>query len=61
MLTRRLGKDKAPLDERNDLDSDYVCLVVRNGIVSMPPLTRVELTDSELDLIVEFLTRTSEP
>jgi mono/diheme cytochrome c family protein len=56
MLGRRLGEDSALLAEREDLEEDYVRFVVRNGIVSMPALTRVEVTDSELDAIVAFLT-----
>ncbi len=61
MLGRRLGEDNALLEQRSDLEADYVRFVVRNGIVSMPPLTRVEVTDAELDRIVEYLTESSQP
>ena len=57
MLGRRLGEDKALLSQRDDLNADFIRLVVRNGIVSMPPLTRVEVTDDELDRIVAFLSK----
>lgn len=57
MLGRRHGKDKAILAQRTDLDSDFVRHVVRNGIVSMPAITRVEVTDDELNAIVRHLTR----
>jgi len=57
MLGRRLGKDKAVLEERTDLRPDYIRHVVRAGIGSMPPHNRVELPDSELDSIAEYLTR----
>jgi cytochrome c5 len=57
MLGRRLGKDKGMLERRTDLQSVFVRHVVRNGIVSMPPLTRVEVTDDELDAILRYLTR----
>jgi hypothetical protein len=56
MLGRRLGDDSALLAERDDLTADYVRFVVRNGLVSMPPLTRVELTEGELEKVVSFLT-----
>jgi hypothetical protein len=56
MLGRRLGEESALLAERDDLAADYVRFVVRNGLVSMPPLTRVEATEAELDRIVGFLT-----
>jgi hypothetical protein len=52
-----LGKDKAVLEERTDLRPDYIRHVVRAGIGSMPPHNRVELPDSELDSIAEYLTR----
>jgi cytochrome c5 len=57
MLGRRHGKDKAMLERRADLASEFVRHVVRNGIVSMPAITRVEVTDDELDAIVRYLTR----
>lgn len=57
MVGRRRGEENALLADRNDLESEYVRFVVRNGLVNMPPLTRVEVTEAELDLIVEFLTR----
>ena len=57
MLGRRLGKDKALLEDRTDLSADYIRHVVRAGIGSMPPHNRVELPDSELDSIAEYLTR----
>jgi mono/diheme cytochrome c family protein len=59
MLGRRLGKDKALLEERTDLTQDYIRHVVRAGIGSMPPHNRVELPDSELDSIAEYLARPS--
>src|SRR5579872_3219250 len=57
MLARRLGKDRSLLAERTDLKADYIRKVSRVGIGSMPPLTRIEVPDSELDLIVAYLTR----
>jgi cytochrome c5 len=59
MLGRRLGKDKAELHRRTDLDPGYVKAVVRNGIVNMPPLSKVEVTDQELDRIAAYLARKS--
>jgi mono/diheme cytochrome c family protein len=57
MLGRRLGKDRALLDQRTDLTADYVKKITRVGINGMPPHTRVEVPDSELDLIATYLTR----
>ena len=55
MLERRLGKGKALLGKRTDLPADYVKAVARNGINSMPTITRVEVTDAELDRIAAFI------
>ncbi len=57
MLGFRLGKDKALLENRTDLRPDYIRHVARAGIGSMPRLTRIEVPDSELDLIAAYLTR----
>ncbi len=57
MLGFRLGKDKALLEDRTDLKVDYIKHVARAGIGSMPRLTRIEVPDSELDLIAAYLTR----
>ena len=57
MLSRRLGKDRALLADRSDLDPAYVRRVVRHGVGAMPWFTRVELPDSQLDAIIAYLTR----
>jgi mono/diheme cytochrome c family protein len=59
MLGRRLGKDRSLLEERTDLKAEYIKKITRVGINSMPPHTRIELPDSELDLIAAYLTRPS--
>ncbi|HXU19962.1 MAG TPA: cytochrome c [Verrucomicrobiae bacterium] len=57
MLGRRLGKDKELLASRTDLSAEYIKRITRVGINSMPPHTRIEVPDSELDLIAAYLTR----
>lgn len=60
MLGRRLEKEQpAELHKRKDLDADYVKQVVRMGMNNMPPFTRVELTDDQLDKVAAYLTRNS--
>jgi mono/diheme cytochrome c family protein len=56
-LGQRLGQSRALLTKRHDLTADYVKYVVRNGVGSMPPQTRVDLTDAELDNIAAYLTQ----
>lgn len=60
MLESRLGREFSLLAERVDLDPGYVRDVVRLGINSMPPYTRVEVTDAMLDGIIRYLTRPRE-
>lgn len=55
MVGRRLGEAKALLEGRTDLRPAYVEFVVRNGLNSMPPLSRVEVTDEELAQIARYL------
>ncbi|MDR3721256.1 MAG: cytochrome c [Candidatus Acidoferrales bacterium] len=57
MLGRRLGKDHALLDQRTDLTAAYVKTITRVGLNSMPPHTRIEVPDTELDLIAAFIAR----
>ena len=56
MLQRRLPQGTpAQLHLRANLPAAYVRLVVRNGLLNMPPLSRAELSDAELDLIAQWL------
>jgi mono/diheme cytochrome c family protein len=57
MLGRRLGKDRALLEQRTDLTTAYVKKITRVGINGMPPHTRIEVPDNELDLIAAYITR----
>lgn len=61
MLGLRLGKDRALLADRSDLQAPYITAVVRSGLRSMPPLTRVEVTDAQLAQIVTYLVRDQRP
>lgn len=61
MLARRLGEENAILAERQiPLAGPYVEYVVRNGLGSMPAITRVEVTDEQLAQIVRHLTQLDE-
>jgi len=56
-LARRYGPDRALLAERRDIDPSVVKIVVRSGIANMPPQTRVDISDAELDRVIAYLTR----
>jgi mono/diheme cytochrome c family protein len=60
LLTKQRMAMKEPpenglLANRKDLTSDYVKSVVRMGKMAMPRLTRVDVTDAELDSIAHYL------
>jgi len=48
------------LANRKDLTRTYVKAVVRRGKLAMPALTRVDVTDSELDAVAAYLGRAGE-
>ncbi len=56
-LGRRLGPERAVLATRGDLTVPFVTVVVRHGLLNMPRLTRVEVTDEELAAIATWLAR----
>lgn len=55
MLGHRLGQDKALIGKRRDLTPAYVTAVIRNGVGSMPPYRRSEITDEELQSLAAWL------
>ncbi len=56
-LGKRMDKEHALLENRTDLSADQIRAVVRNGIGSMPPLRKTELSDSDVAAIAAYLTR----
>jgi cytochrome c5 len=56
-LAKRLDKDRALLENRTDLSATQIQAVVRQGIGSMPPLRKTELSDSDVQAIAAYLTR----
>jgi len=55
------GSKPAVLAERTDLTPAGIRSVVRTGMYIMPRFRKTEVSDSELEAIVAFLTRTSQP
>lgn len=50
--------ESALLANRTDLTPDYVKMVVRMGKNAMPPQTRVDITDAELESVAQWLGKT---
>jgi len=51
------GSLPAMLEQRTDLQPDFIRMTVRNGISLMPPFRKTEISDEQLDAIVAYLTR----
>jgi len=56
-LAQTRGADRAVLERRTDLDPDSIRMVVRKGLVEMPPWRPVEIDDAALAQLVQYLTR----
>lgn len=55
-LEERMSADQAPLLDRDNLDPEYLKLVVREGFKLMPPFRPSEITDTQLDLLTVYIT-----
>ena len=49
------GKVPALLLERSDLAPEAVKVFVRQGVMSMPPFRKTEITDAELDVLAAYV------
>jgi mono/diheme cytochrome c family protein len=56
-ILERRGRKPAALADRTDLRAEDIKSIVRNGIGSMPPQTRVDISDADLDCIAAYLGR----
>lgn len=57
LLGRRLDTGQALLENRRDLQPEFIRTVVRSGFNNMFPISRGEVSDEQLDKIVTYLTR----
>ncbi len=51
------GAVPAVLLERTDLTREAIAQFVRQGILSMPPFRKTEITDAELDALATYMTQ----
>ena len=49
------GKITAALEDRKDLTTDAVKTFVRQGVFSMPPFRKTEVSDADLDALAAYL------
>jgi hypothetical protein len=55
MLQRRFGDERMAIKGNKTLAPEYIRSVVRHGLLEMAPLRQTDITDAELDLLIEFL------
>jgi mono/diheme cytochrome c family protein len=51
------GEAFAVLQQRTDLQADYVETIVRHGLNAMPPFKPTVITDAELDRLAAYLAK----
>ena len=56
VLADRLGPEHALIHKSNQLDPETIRAVVRHGVGAMPAISRLEVSDAELDAIIAELT-----
>jgi mono/diheme cytochrome c family protein len=52
------GESLSLLEKRTDLQPAYIRLVVRNGLLEMPPFRPTEINETQLQQLVAYLART---
>ena len=55
VLADRLGPESALIHERNNLAPQTIRAVVRQGMGAMPAMSKIEVSDAELDEIIALL------
>lgn len=57
VLADRLGPEMALIHEGTRMPSEAIRIVVRQGLGHMPAMSKVEVSEEELDAIIAYLTR----
>lgn len=60
LLVLHEGQLPPNLEDRPDLDADYVRYIVRNGISAMPHFRKTQISDSQLDALANYLAKNGE-
>ena len=55
LLQLKRGASAALLRGRRELPAEYIRVVVRNGLIEMPPIRPSEVSDADITALVEFL------
>lgn len=55
VLADRLSAERAMIHRSNDLEADAIRAIVRHGMGAMPAMSKLEVSDAELDTIIAYL------
>ncbi len=55
--TKYKGAKPAALEQRTDLTPDFVSMIVRQGVMSMPFFRKTEISDADLSALTQYLSR----
>lgn len=55
LLQLKRGASAALVRGRRELPAEYIRVVVRNGLIEMPPIRPSEVSDADINALVEFL------
>lgn len=61
VLADRLGKAQSLLHVGTRMPAEAIRVIVRQGVGAMPAMSKLEVTDAELDGIVAYLGRPAQP
>lgn len=53
------GEKPALLEQRSDLPAELIKAFVRNGVASMPPFRKTEVTDEDIEAIAAYIVETA--
>lgn len=54
-LTLLKGEENSVITDRTDLNADYIRFVVRDGLLEMAPFRPTDISDSELDSLIQYI------
>lgn len=60
MELRYKGTLPSDLEQRRDLQPAYIRQIVRTGVNMMPSLRKTEVSDAQLEALIEYLTRNND-
>lgn len=61
LQAKHKGELPAVLEDRSDMNAEFIKFYVRNGVMIMPAFRKTEVTDVDLQALTDYLTRNKAP